>query len=371
MDFNKHTAVILPAYKPDDRLPGYVAALREAGIGLIVVVDDGSGAEYDGIFSSLPRDGATEVIRYEKNGGKGVALKTGMSYISDNRPEFDYIVTADSDGQHTVTDVLRMAESLSQENSGLLLGSRDFGKDNVPFKSRAGNRITSTIFMLLYGRWIGDTQTGLRGFGRSLLKTMIGIKGDRYEYEMNMLTELASMKQPIRPLPIETVYENDNKGSHFRPLQDSARIYKVIFAGFFRFISSSLICFGVDYLLYLLLNYLFKTYVPMFEREFRFLIFQILTRIALATILARIVSSATNFIINGKYVFESKLSKSKSFPRYFAVCVLIMLLSAALTSSLHLLLGWSDKTAKLPVDLALFFLSYYLQRKWVFPKERR
>lgn len=267
--------------------------------------------------------------------------------------------------------MLRLAESLSVDDSGMVLGSRDFGAKNVPFKSRAGNRITSTVFLLLYGRWVGDTQTGLRGFGRGLLETMMQVKGDRYEYEMNVLIELASMKLPMRPLPIETVYENDNKGSHFRPFQDSARIYKVIFSGFIRFISSSLISFLIDYLLYLLLNYLFKTYVPALEHEFRVLMFQILARIAVATVLARIVSSVSNFIINRKYVFNSELSRLKSFPRYLLVCVLIMLLSAALTSSLHLLLGWSDNTAKLPVDMALFFLSYYLQRKWVFPKERK
>lgn len=371
MDFASRTAIILPSYMPDGRLPEYVAALREARFGLIVVVDDGSGAEYDGIFASLPRDERTEVIRYGKNGGKGVALKTGMSYVEEHRPEFEYIVTADSDGQHTVKDVLRMSESLSEDDKGLLLGTRDFSEKTVPFKSRAGNRITSTVFMLLYGRWIADTQTGLRGFKRELLKTMLHVKGERYEYEMNVLIELSSMKLPIRPLPIDTVYENDNKGSHFRPLQDSARIYGVILSGFVRFISSSLLSFVIDYGLYLLFNYLLKSCAPTFEGEFRILFFHILTRIALATVLARVVSSVANFFINRKFVFSSELSKRRSFPRYVAVCVLIMLLSAGLTSSLHLLVGWGDNTAKLPVDIALFFLSYYLQRKWVFPKERK
>ena len=46
-----------------------------------------------------------------------------------------------------------------------------------------------------------------------------------------------------------------------------------------------------------------------------------------------------------------------------------MLLSALLTSSLHLWLGWSDNTAKIPVDIMLFFVSYHLQRRWVFQKK--
>lgn len=365
----RKSALIIPAYKPDDRLPPYVRALKEAGVGKIVIVDDGSGEAYAALFNGIPQDEVTHIISYAPNGGKGVALRAGMKYLLEQCPEQRYIITADSDGQHTVADVLRMVESLHENHEGLLLGSRDFSGENVPFKSRNGNRITSVVFKLLYGRWVGDTQTGLRGFERALLPTMAAVKGDRYEYEMNMLIECAGLKLPMRALPIETVYENNNEGSHFRAFQDSARIYGVIFAGFFRFISSSLIGFLVDYLLYLLFNNLFKAYVPALEHQFRFLFISVLSRIALATILARLISGTVNFFLNQKVVFNYQGSIKRSLPRYIAVFLLIMLLSAGLTSSMHLWLGWSDNTAKIPVDIVLFFLSYYLQRKWVFPKK--
>ncbi|MDD3334622.1 MAG: bifunctional glycosyltransferase family 2/GtrA family protein [Eubacteriales bacterium] len=365
----KETAIVIPAYKPDDRLPPYVKALKDAGFGKVIVVDDGSGEGFAPIFNSMEQDETVHVISYMPNGGKGVALRAGMTYVKDCCPEQRFIVTADSDGQHTVKDVIRMAEALDENHEGMLLGSRDFSGSNVPPKSRMGNRITSVIFKLLYGRWVGDTQTGLRGFDRAILPSMLAVKGDRYEYEMNELIECAGLKLPIRPLTIETVYENNNEGTHFRVLQDSARIYGVIFAGFFRFISTSLISFLVDYLLYLLLNNLFKAYVPALEHQFRFLFISVISRIALATIAARIVSGTVNYFLNFKVVFRYKGSNRKSFPRYLGVFFLIMLLSAGLTSSMHLWLGWSDNTAKIPVDIALFFLSYYLQRKWVFPKK--
>lgn len=364
----RQSALIIPAYKPDDRLPPYVQALKEAGVGRIVVVDDGSGDSYQNLFHSIPQDGVTHIISYAPNRGKGVALRTGMQYLLEECPDQRYIITADSDGQHTAADVLRMVESLHQDHEGLLLGSRDFSGANVPPKSRMGNRITSVVFKLLYGRWVGDTQTGLRGFERSLLPTMAAVKGDRYEYEMNMLIECASLKLPIRALPIETVYENNNEGSHFRAFHDSVRIYGVIFSGFFRFISSSLIGFGVDYLLYLLLNNLFKAGVPTLEHQFRFLFISVLSRIALATVIARIVSGTVNYLLNQKVVFHYDGPTKGSVFRYLCVFFLIMLLSAGLTSSLHLWLGLNENLVKVPVDLALFFFSYYLQRKWVFPK---
>lgn len=365
----KRTAVIIPAYKPDDRLPPYVRALKAAGIGRIVVVDDGSGDAFKTVFEQIPEDGVSHVLSYSPNCGKGVALKRGMTYVQDECPDQDIIITADSDGQHTVEDVLRMAQELDRDPSGLLLGSRDFSQEHVPPKSRMGNRITSVVFKLLYGCWVGDTQTGLRGFHRELLPAMIAVRGDRYEYEMNVLIECAALKQPMRPLPIETVYENNNEGSHFRAFRDSARIYGVIFGGFFRFISASLISFLVDYGLYLLFNNLLKYFGSSLDQEFRVLVFKVIPHILIATVAARILSGIANFFLNRKFVFTDNGRISRSFLRYLGVFFLIMLLSALLTSSLHLWLGWSDNTAKIPVDIALFFVSYHLQRRWVFQKK--
>ena len=366
MSCAKQTAVVIPAYKPDDRLPPYVEALKEAGIGKIVIVDDGSGEGYQELFGRILQDDVVHIISYVPNGGKGVALKRGMQYVLDFCPEQTMVVTADSDGQHTVRDVLRMTESLHEDSTGVLLGSRDFSQPDVPFKSRNGNRITSTVLKLLYGVWVSDTQTGLRGFAREHLPMMIAVKGDRYEYEMNVLIECAHHKLPMRALPIQTVYENNNEGSHFRAVRDSVRIYSVILAGFFRFISASLISALIDYGLYLLFNNLFKSGVPAMAQEFDFLFLHVVPHIAAATVLARVLSGVCNFTINRKFVFEDKAAPKKSLPRYLVVFLLNMALSAALTSSLHLWLGWSDNLAKIPVDFLLFFLSYRLQQRWVF-----
>ena len=302
------TAVVIPAYKPDDRLPPYVQALKDAGIGKIVVVDDGSGQDYQRFFEQIPEDGVSHVISYQPNCGKGVALKRGMAWLLDECPGQDIVVTADSDGQHTVEDVLRMAEDLARDPSGLLLGSRDFSQEHVPPKSRMGNRITSVVFRLLYGCWVGDTQTGLRGFHRDLLPAMIAVPGDRYEYEMNVLIECAAMN-------------------------------------------------------------LLKYFGTSLDRQVGVLFIRVVPHILIATVAARILSGVTNFFLNRSFVFTDKGKVSRAFLRYLGVFLLVMLLSAVLTSSLHLWLGWSDNTAKIPVDIVLFFVSYHLQRRWVFQKK--
>lgn len=369
----KDVAILIPSYQPEGKLPPYVQALREAGFAKIVVVDDGSGGKYSAIFDGLktPGDDTVQVIRYEPNHGKGFALRTGMRYLSDECPEIAFVITADSDGQHTVPDTLRMADALHEDGSGLILGSRDFAQANVPAKSRMGNRITTAVFHALYGQRIGDTQTGLRGYSRTLLARFLETKGDRYEYEMNQLIDCSIDKIPVRALPIETVYENNNEGSHFDPVRDSWRIYRVIFGRFARFIAVSLICFCVDYGIYLLLNNLLRSHVPSLDAYVTFLPMRVIARIAVAALLARVVSSVLNFFMNKNLVFSNKAGFRGTFLRYVCTVVLVVGISAWLTSSLHVWFGWSDNLVKMPVDIALFFLSYYLQRRWVFGGEAK
>lgn len=366
-DALRQTAVLVPAYEPDDRLPPYVRELLSLGAATVVVVDDGSGSDYDAIFEETKAAGA-DVIRYTPNGGKGHALRVGLQHIEDtlDADAVRYVVTADSDGQHRSEDVKRVAEAVSEDPDSLWLGSRDFSDPIVPPRSRFGNRTTSIVFKLLYGQWVGDTQTGLRGFSRKLMPMMLAAEGDRYEYEMKVLIDCTREDVAMKPVPIATVYENNNAGSHFSTFRDSARVYKVIFGQFFKFVSSSLISFLVDYGCFLLLNYILEKTAPQLDHSVKFLFLHFMLRITLATVGARIISSIVNFTLNKKLVFKMKGHTPSSAVRFWCVVLLNMLLSAGLTSTLHLLLGVDENIIKIPVDLVLFLVSYKLQQCWVF-----
>ncbi len=198
--------ILIPSLEPDERLPAYIRKLTESGFGHVVVVDDGSGESYQPIFLEVEGTGPqVTVLHHDVNHGKGVALKTGFRWIQENLPEISGVITADADGQHTVPDCVHLAEELENGKRALYLGSRDFSLENVPPKSRTGNRFTSCLFFLLYGKWLQDTQTGLRAFRKEDLSFMIGVDGERFEYEMNMLIACARNDLPMIPITIETV----------------------------------------------------------------------------------------------------------------------------------------------------------------------
>ena len=361
--------VLIPSLSPDEKLPAYVQKLHEAGFGLVLVVDDGSAAEYQPIFTEIAGWDGCHVVHHEVNRGKGQALRTGYAYIRDHT-DMQGILTADSDGQHTVPDTLHLADELGQREE-LLLGSRDFSRNNpnVPPKSRFGNRLTSFFFKLLYGHWLPDTQTGLRAFERKLLDFMMSVKGDRFEYEMNVLIQCAGQRVPMRAITIETVYENENKGTHFHPIRDSWRIYKLLFGNFFKFMSASIICWLVDILLFALL----KRWGALTSLEKGMDFLRYLSHSAepvlLATAIARVCSASLNFKLNKSLVFDIKKAKGAVW-KYIVLCVAVMLVSGTVVSALHALTGINSTIIKMVVDFLLFFVNYRVQKAWVFPQQR-
>ena len=228
-------AILIPAYKPDEKLVALCQRLLDDDELKIVVVDDGSGTEYKEVFDALDR--RVHVIRYPINRGKGWALKTGMEYIYNSLPECERLVTADADGQHRYEDIQKVIAQSVRCPGSLILGSRRFDTNNVPARSRFGNAMTRGIFHLVSGVKVYDTQTGLRGFDRTLMESLMHVKGDRYEYEMNMLLDAAEHRVPILEVTIRTVYLNENESSHFSLLKDSAKIYYCLLKYFVKFLA--------------------------------------------------------------------------------------------------------------------------------------
>ena len=328
-------AIMIPALDPSPSMLKLIRHLKSLGFHRIILVNDGSQKDKDSLFKQASSMGCI-IIRHEKNLGKGESLKDAIRKARDlwDLP----VITVDADGQHLPIDIYRLAQEMEAHPDALVLGIRDFTQKNVPFKSFAGNRITSKVFRLLTGIPCPDTQTGLRGIPRNLIPLA--------------LSEDAVKLAPLRMIPIETVYENGNAGSHFRPVADSIRIYLRPI----RFSLSSLASAGCDYSLFALFLSLLTGFSSFYRAE----------RIILATILARFGSGILNFELNRHWSFRSKNAFGRELIRYLLLFFAQMAASALLTAALSGLLP--AVLAKLLTDTSLFFLSYILQKNWVFQR---
>lgn len=337
--------VVIPAYEPDEKLLHVVAELKRDTDYAIVVVNDGSSEAAEPVFAALP-EGVT-LLRHAQNRGKGRALKTAYEYIAAHFPQSEGIVTVDADGQHLPADVVRVSEDWEAHPETLVLGSRRF-TGTVPWRSRAGNAITRVVFRLSTGVSVYDTQTGLRAFAVSRIPMMLEMRGERYEYEINVLLYATRQHMPIREVTIETVYIADNASSHFHPMRDSWRIYKMILL----FAASSLLAAAVDYVLVLSLS-------ALFAKQAQGLLWSV--------VLARVISSFLNYMLNRKLVFED--CSRRSVFRYYLVAAGIMAANYGLLSLISGVMPLA--LAKLLVELALYPLSFYLQRRFVFARGER
>lgn len=223
MGERNNTAVLIPAYNPSETMPELVKELTRQGFP-VVVVDDGSDDKHKAVFDEI-KDIA-DVIVHETNMGKGIALKTGIEYIDDKAMELhlDGFITADADGQHSIKDILRVADAMD-ETDGIVLGIRNLGKD-IPIKSKIGNDLSRWVFAIVTGTYLEDNQAGLRGFSVDLCEWLLTVPGTHYEYEMNMLSGAVKKGIEIVKLPIETIYLDNNAETHFKPVLDTVRIQK-------------------------------------------------------------------------------------------------------------------------------------------------
>lgn len=217
--------VLIPAYKPDEKLIALLRELKSAEFD-VLIVNDGSGKKFDEIFEKAAE--YAEIISHEHNKGKGTALKTGISHIKNAHPECEYFITADADGQHRIKDILKVRKVLS-EGAKFVLTERNL-KGNIPFASKIGNGLSKIVYTLMSGHYFDDNQSGLRGFSTDNCQWLISVEGERYDYELNMLYAADKQKIPITEVSIETVYINGNKSSHFHPLHDTIRLYKQLFS---------------------------------------------------------------------------------------------------------------------------------------------
>lgn len=91
-------------------------------------------------------------------------------------------------------------------------------------------------------------------------------------------------------------------------------------------------------------------------------------KIIISTILARIISSFINYLLNRDRVFKSNEKNSKTIIKYYALVVVQMLISALVVDNLYALLKINATLIKVPVEFILFVCNYLIQKLFIFKK---
>ncbi|MEO6873597.1 MAG: glycosyltransferase family 2 protein, partial [Opitutaceae bacterium] len=223
-------AAIIPCYNVAETC-GTIVRAATAFAGQVIAVNDGSTDGTKEVLDAVAREypGRVHVLGWSSNQGKGAALIEAFRYVAEMMPS-PIVVTLDGDGQHQPRDIARLAQTLAAEECELVIGER-LAREKMPLRSRVGNMATAGLIQWVYPAAPEDTQSGFRAFAPDFVREIVKVvPAGRYETELRILLLALRQRRRIGSVTIPTLYIDDNRLSHFRPLVDSWRIYRTLFA---------------------------------------------------------------------------------------------------------------------------------------------
>ncbi|MCP5045829.1 MAG: GtrA family protein, partial [bacterium] len=200
------------------------------------------------------------------------------------------------------------------------------------------------VFSFIIGKKVSDTQSGLRGVPLGIIPQLLGLTGERYEFEIIMLILTKKKSVDILEIPIDTIYIEDNKSSHFNPFFDSVKVYFQLL----RYAFSSMITSFFDFIVFTLT-------------------FKLTSNIMVSLLIARfVVGSLLNYVINRRLVFHSQTRVISSLLKYYLALIVMSIISYLLINRTMEHLGTSVIIAKVMVETILFAFTFLIQRDFVF-----
>ncbi len=357
-----NAVIVIPAYNPPASFAEYIPELTKAGFHNIIVVNDGSRTDKLPVFLKVGRTEAT-VLTHEENRGIGAALKTAMNYYQEHfRGETDGIITLNSDRLTPVEDVIKVAESLHNEQEmgsyAIVVGSRDLDSHLVTDWDYRMNLVMKLSYHMLMGVRLADPLSGIFGIPDLRVQHCIDVPSEGYSYETAMLMsfeKIGFLQVPIGYSVYEKGYEK------VRRPKDTFGIILTIIGKFILYSITSLIASVVDIIMFSIFTGI----------TFRGSVFAILY----GTICARLISASVNYLLTKHFVFHFKSDKAqksaKSAGEFMALSAAQCLVSALVVSLLNALLGGSAVGLKVLTDMVLFFVSYKIQHKYIFKDDRK
>lgn len=214
---NRNLCVIIPTYNNHKTLRRVIDGVLKYTQD-IIVVNDGSTDTTKEILAGYSQ---FTQIHVSRNQGKGNALREG--FAKAKALGFDYAITIDSDGQHFPDDIPVFLDALEHSDKKvLLIGSRNMEQDGVPKKSSFGNKFSNFWFWFETGITLEDTQSGYRLYPLQSLPKRFFTK--KFEFEIEVIVRTAWNGVAVKNIPINILYDPNERVTHFRPFKDFTRI---------------------------------------------------------------------------------------------------------------------------------------------------
>jgi glycosyltransferase involved in cell wall biosynthesis len=189
-------------------------------VDFIIAVNDGST---DDDYLDLQNNSKLKIINFERNSGKGKALKSGFEEAV--KSGFKTVLTLDADLQHEPKHIPKLINALSSFD--IVIGNRLKNLKGMPIQRKLSNKLTSFFLTLKTGQKILDSQCGFRAFKIEVLKK-VKTRYNGFEAESEILVKAAKQGFKIGFVDITTIYGNEK--SKMQPVQAIIGFLKVLFS---------------------------------------------------------------------------------------------------------------------------------------------
>lgn len=243
---NENRVALIPVIETNEELLRLLQELKENQFHNVVVYYGVN--EEDKLFLQKLIYNAKIMILTSRQ-GRGNAIKAGLKYIKEKYRSNTLIVTMSKDNSHSVKDVVRLCNECMIHQDTFFLGKT---KELTSLTDKVSNVFNKTLYRISSGENITTTTTTLRAFSYNFIDFLLTIKGEKEDYEANVLFSCASHKVKIKEIDLTFQEENNekkeivesNNKDWLKENTQKLKSTKLFFMGYI-----------VDYLLFLFLNF--------------------------------------------------------------------------------------------------------------------
>lgn len=216
----RNVAALIPCYFEEKHIRD-VAGRTRAQLESVLVVDDGSTDK----TSDEARAVGVEVIRHEKNQGKGAAIKTGLRALT-SRDGVEWVLILDGDGQHLPEEIPHFLAAANRNDASMIVGNRMSDTRTMPLVRKLTNLTMSGLISAIIGQRVPDSQCGFRMFRKDLAAAFVDVPSSNFDFESEMLAIAARRGVKIAAATVSTVYGDERSKIH--PVRDTVRFFQLL-----------------------------------------------------------------------------------------------------------------------------------------------
>ena len=183
----------------------------------VVVCDDGST---DNTYEVADAAGA-EVIRHEKNIGKGEALRSLFKFACHSN--YDTIVTIDGDGQFLPEEIPKLVKNIEENKSDIVVGYRFNNTRDMPEYRKFGNKMLDRMTNMVEELSVRDTQSGFRAYSKKVIEN-IDFKMKGFGSDAEILIDATKKGFRISEEKITVIYDTGAKTSTKNPISHTGEV---------------------------------------------------------------------------------------------------------------------------------------------------